>query len=76
MSEIVRPVEADGWPMCPTPDCDAKVCLWGSTGYCFRCSVVLVGQLEMDRRYAVTRISPTDLRWTGIPWGGPPSDGP
>lgn len=62
---FVRPEPDDGWQMCPTPDCENKVCLWGGLGLCYPCSERQVGKVEMDRRYEVTRVSPTDRRWNG-----------
>lgn len=64
--EIVRPYSE--WPACPTPDCENNVCLWAATYLCHPCSVRLLGQDEMDRRYAATRLSATDKRWNGIPY--------
>lgn len=61
----VRPVPEDGWEMCPTPDCENKVCLWSGLSVCYPCGVRLVGQADMDRRYAITRISATNLGWNG-----------
>lgn len=73
--EIVRPVEADGWDVCPTPDCENKVCRWGGLGVCHPCSVRLVGAEEMLRRYHATRVSATDHRWTGVPyWAATPTE--
>lgn len=56
-SSYVRPVvivNGVEWPACPTPDCPHGICLWGDTGLCFPCSVIRVGQVEMDRRYEAT----------------------
>lgn len=75
MSEYVRPRQPDDWDACPTPDCDNNVCLWGGEGYCHPCSVRRVGAAEMDRRYRMTRVSATDLRWDGSPFLGPQGGG-
>ena len=47
-------VDLDTWANCPTPDCQWKVCTWARTGVCCPCSVALVGQAEVDRRFTET----------------------
>ena len=55
--------ELAAWPNCTVPDCENKACLWAGTGRCHPCSERLVGQAEMERRYAETR--GPDGEWNG-----------
>lgn len=42
------------WPDCETPDCENKVCLWGSHTHCYPCEELIAGTAEMTRRYNMT----------------------
>jgi hypothetical protein len=57
--------DLDAWPNCAVPDCENKACRWAGTARCHPCSVRLVGEAEMDRRYFATRMSATDRSWNG-----------
>ena len=58
--------ELDAWPDCPKRGCENKVCQWAGSGLCYPHSVELVGETEMERRYADTRAAfPSDRRWSG-----------
>jgi hypothetical protein len=47
-------VKIEDWPNCPTLGCPWKVCVWADTGRCAQCSVALLGEAEVQRRYDAT----------------------
>jgi hypothetical protein len=53
------------WPNCATPDCEYKANRWAGLGLCTPCSTRVLGEVELQRRYDATRVSPADRRWSG-----------